>query len=694
VLTIALVGGLLAVSSAPAQAAPPSDSSNFNPQDALIGADGLSQLLLSDQFDGVDQQAHLTSVAVSSTVSATFVICPPGGFAAPGPIPPAGCTVIGTDTEGKQVTGGGGDEAYELFWNIPFNFDNVTRDVGVYHCTGNPGGVEPGGNCNLEVEPDVLIEDAQNPGGETSAAELVDYCVDANGDGDCEAADGDTSVKPLTHGQDVPNLGAYPATAQYVVTATGSANLNELTLCTDTPADAQNEPDSCALADASPAAASGAFNNYTFEITTPDNSEMSWWLHNFFAGSSGTCAVENCLFDNHYVVSSEPAATAAAVTFDVTGADCDTPDTEETNDLAEDEDVILCLTDQFGDPFEGPATIESSSTDADTSGFEVCDGGAGVLHDHNADGYFEHCHGTTGPDGELPATIGNPSDNVAAGPAHPGTQTLTGCSDVQNDPVDPPADPPILGHGCADETVTGTATKTWITHPTHVHLVFFSAAEPGGADPLDPCHTGDQNKENTTGDVDDLLACTFDDFDNPISTEGEGNGRLQWFIVPSGGGELTATRFLPGTSPPSDTTGPEAQAAAQIQAFRTGNDIISVELENVATGSGVSTDDDVDQVQKRVTGAPKPKIDSTITIKGKFRGKVKSAKGKCRKNRTVILKKVRPGSDKTVGTDKTNAQGKWKIKRPNAKGRFYAKAQRKETLKLICRKARSKTVKR
>jgi hypothetical protein len=679
VLTLALVGGLLSVAS-PAKAAPPFASSNFNPQDeiTLAAADGTNQLVLSDKFDGVDTEAHLSSVSTSDTTQAIYVVCAPGGFV-PGPVPPPGCEIIGSDTAGQQVAGFQGDEAYEFSWNIPFQFDNVTRDIGVYHCVGAASTPEPGTNCGLEVESGVFFDDAQNPGGDSSAAEITGYCVDANADGDCDDA-GDTSVKPLPHGADVPNLSAYPG-GQYLVFARGSADIGTLTLCVDFPADAQNDPDACSFSDSSGAAAAGAFNNYTFQVVTPDNTEMSWWLHNL-TGGSGVCdggAGQSCLLDNHYVVSSAPQAVAAAITFDVPGASCANPDAVETNDLGEDEDVIFCLTDQFGDPFSGPVTLESSGVA--TAGFEVCDGVAGALHDHDGDGYFEHCHASTGPNGQVSATIGNPSDNSAVGPAVPGTQTVLGCSDAENDPNVPPTDPIPVEHGCADETVTATATKTWVTHPTHVHLVFG-----GTGDPADPCHSGDQFRENQTGDTDDLLVCTFDAFHNAIGTEAPGDGRLQWFIFPSGGGELTATRFA---SPPPSETGGDGRATATLEAFRGGNDIIEV---NLNTDAGGTIDTDV--VQKRVTQTGKPRVESRIGIRGKFRGRVRSPRNACERRRSVVLKKVRPGPDRTVGRDRTNRRGVWRINKPNARGRFYARVQRQEKRRVICLGDRSKIVRR
>ncbi|MGI8774688.1 MAG: calcium-binding protein [Actinomycetota bacterium] len=611
-LGLAMVASLLAIAAPSAQAAPPFAAQNFNPQDSLLGADGIDRLVLSDKFDGVDSLAHLTGVATTDTTSATWVVCPdPSGFPMPdvvppldNPIPPPTCQVIGTDTQGEPVPGFGGDLGFEFFWDIPSTFDQITRSVGVYYCKGTATGNEPGGNCLLEVEPNVFIDNGQSGSQTTTAAELLDWCVDANADGDCDDV-GDTARQSFDHPEALPNLTTQYPGGDVIVRATSSDDgISTLTLCVDLNADAQNAPNTCAFSDSSGGSAAAAFKTYEFSITYPDNAEMAFFLHNINADGSGYCDGFDCLFDTHYVVSSEPEATTAGITFlnpapgDPTppggpvpaAGKCTPADTDETNQLGDSEFVRFCVTDQFGNPFSGPVTFESTGPEG--SGFTACSGG--TLHDHDADGRSEHCHTTTGTDGTARATINNTSDTFQD--ATPGDQVVTACSDQQSPGAAPPAAPPV-GHGCADETVKASVTKHWVTAPRNIELVF---APEGTFDAQEVCLTGDKFKENVVGDTDTLIACTFDAAGNFVSTMPADNGRLQWFIFPSGGGELTATRFNP---PPPNETGADGSAIATIEAFRAGNDLIEVCLRNDPGGNAGS---DCDLVQKRVTQGTTP----------------------------------------------------------------------------------------
>jgi hypothetical protein len=140
-------------------------------------------------------------------------------------------------------------------------------------------------------------------------------------------------------------------------------------------------------------------------------------------------------------------------------------------------------------------------------------------------------------------------------------------------------------------------------------------------------------------------------------------------------------------TPPRET-GADATAIGTIESFRNGNDFIDVVLQNE-----VGDTLDAARVQKRVT-LERRRVGSTITIRGKFNGRVRSGAGFCRRSRRVVLKKVRPGPDRTVGRDRTNRRGVWRINKPNARGRFYARAQRKQNANVTCTPARSRTVRR
>ena len=91
------------------------------------------------------------------------------------------------------------------------------------------------------------------------------------------------------------------------------------------------------------------------------------------------------------------------------------------------------------------------------------------------------------------------------------------------------------------------------------------------------------------------------------------------------------------------------------------------------------------------------RYDSVITIKypdPAFKGVVRTA-GKCRREREVVLRRIRKGPDALIGRDTTGADGKWKVREPNADGRYYAKVLKRafadSETEVICRGDRSRT---
>ncbi len=80
-----------------------------------------------------------------------------------------------------------------------------------------------------------------------------------------------------------------------------------------------------------------------------------------------------------------------------------------------------------------------------------------------------------------------------------------------------------------------------------------------------------------------------------------------------------------------------------------------------------------------------------------FKGKAGSGRRECKQGRTVLLKKVVPGPNRTVGQDTTNRRGNWRIVKRRARGRFYA-VVRGETktadggATLVCGRDRSVTI--
>ncbi|MGH2961601.1 MAG: hypothetical protein ACRDSN_10750 [Pseudonocardiaceae bacterium] len=83
-----------------------------------------------------------------------------------------------------------------------------------------------------------------------------------------------------------------------------------------------------------------------------------------------------------------------------------------------------------------------------------------------------------------------------------------------------------------------------------------------------------------------------------------------------------------------------------------------------------------------------------------YHGKVKADVDRCVRNRRVRLFERRPGPDGSVGGDRTNRRGRWKVEVPveelEPQDRFYAKVRRKLNIVsgegYLCRGDRSKTV--
>lgn len=103
------------------------------------------------------------------------------------------------------------------------------------------------------------------------------------------------------------------------------------------------------------------------------------------------------------------------------------------------------------------------------------------------------------------------------------------------------------------------------------------------------------------------------------------------------------------------------------------------------------------------TTPPPPSIDeqdSSLSIsykRGAFKGRVRSDSRRCETGRRIVLKKVKPGKDATVGRDRTDGDGRWKIPKRKPEGRYYAKAKRKQydggdNRTIVCKAARSRTI--
>jgi hypothetical protein len=705
VVGLCVVAGTLTVAAPAAHAARPFGVQQFHPNDTneastancgITAPPGCTGDVLSDKFDGVDSAAHLTAVATPDTDNVTWYACPLGSTIVNNGDLATCSVVIGTDSTGLlppvgPAASSPADEAYDVTWDIPGSLDNQRRDIVALACTGSGQNLDnPNPNCRVSEENSIFLEDAQTgvAQNQTTSAEFGSYRTNPNclfqppSDTVCEG-----KYKFFPHGSPVPNDG-------FDFQAFSSDDVQQLAYAINAPADAQTEPDETtlfALAGCNVVQTFTNFKRWRCDVPgsqVPDDSEMSIALINANGGGAlpegngGYCNSENnpasapsaqntvqgahddCVLDAHYAVSSarqaarlfqsfganppSPSATAGCP------ADGRTPDTDESSQLGTAEDVIICIEDQFTDPFGAPWTEETTGVG------RIQDCGPYTAHDHNGDGVIDDCHGQTGgPSGSSAnLTVDNPT-----GPT--GDQILTSCYDPQNQATNPvPAN-----HGCADAPAALKATLTvhWSTAASEVFLAFNNPAPNNAAD---PCRTGTTFKRNNEGDHDDITVCTFDSNGNPVPTD-TSSRRLQWTITGAQGEESTAVRFNPAP-PPDETTGSGASATAGIDAVQEGDNFINVFLLD-ANGDVVDTF----SLEKQVHGETPPRnIRTNLTAKKgrKFiRGKANSAQTECQADRSVTLLRRRKGPDDVMGTDTTNAFGRWGVRTGRHRGTYYAR---------------------
>ena len=530
-LVLCLIAGTLVGMAPAAHAQKPSAIAQLEPNDTSFSSnsiencagpfavpgtpDGCNGDYLSDKIDGVDARAHLTAVAAPETTQVTWYVCPLGS-AVVDQTALSSCSMIGTDntpSQGIASLGPPVDEAYDVTWDIPNTLDHSRRDVVALACIGSAQQIEGGAaNCEVDEEDSIFLEDAQtgdNPASQTtSSGQFGRYrtrrsCFKvAPGDAACDAA-----YKAFPHGSVVPSDHSI-GIPSFEFRAFTSDDVGVLLVAVNESAGASHEPDE----------SKSHFDECTLEQTFDDFKQ--WRCIPFLptkgaaeyvvsiinrdrefaqpSGTGGYCNANNnpnadtdkstdgqqappsenqvpgahddCVLDVHYVVSSARQAQVSQSLYSppTSGATaCDNPVTDETVETSTAIDVAVCLRDQFGDPFAGPWTEETTGVGS----FTDC-GAEGSGHDHNADGVLEDCVGSTGPDGvSFGITVQNP-----LGPA--GEQTLTSCQDPQNETTLPP----VPNHGCADAIASLRASLKvdWIPSGEPTQSISGQVTDPAG----------------------------------------------------------------------------------------------------------------------------------------------------------------------------------------------------------------------
>lgn len=251
----------------------------------------------------------------------------------------------------------------------------------------------------------------------------------------------------------------------------------------------------------------------------------------------------------------------------------------------------------------------------------------------------------------------------------PGTDTVT----IHRNLPCPRAGVTACGPGAELDELQTTVTKTFVGLPRVIDC------EPEEA----------TNRTLTTHEV----TCTVTDrVGNPVPD-------VDVFFDESGPG-----RFAFGGQTDEDTTDADGVATADVTASREeeGDQTITGSLDtdpalvdeceraaDDPAGEGAVAGVCSDDVTK--TWRPrKRRAESSVTIRGSFKGQVISEATLCKRDRKVLLKKKRPGPNPTVGKDRTNNRGNWRINKQNPNGKYYAKINRNKN----CKGDRSPTVRK
>jgi len=674
---LALVAGMLVFASAPAQAAKPFNIQQFQPGDQQVGvctAPHCEADSLSDRFDGTDALAHLTAVASPDTDSVLWYVCA-SGFTNTN-LKLSNCTQIGSDTTGVVPPIGPSasspaDEAYDTTWDIPGTLDDQTRDIVALACIGTGTDIETANaNCRTDIEPNIFLEDAQTgvAANQTSSGEMAKYrtrtaCFGtAPSNTACEA-----TFKPFIHGSPVPNDG-------FEVKATTSDDVASMNIVNNSPSDAQTEPaaanqqnfNACTLQ-----STQATSKTWLCSLNPVDDAELAVWIDDTDASPAGTggyCSDANtgtypgahdfCSLDMHYAVSSARTQTTVTQSFvpgggghthsppnPPAGSGCDpgeTPQKSHSDTTLDDTEVVeLCMLDQFSDPFVGAYTEEVTAPGDIVS----CENGAavaGTRHDHDGDGRFEHCHGTTDVGGHAYVTVSNFQT------ANPGTATITSCFEGQVATSPPPAAPPA-NHGCANEgtTLKDAVTLTWGTKVDHV-LASFGPSASG-----DPCR-GATFADGQVNDHETFTVCTIDSNGNLVPT-GE-DAFLQYEVEGAHGNDVVAVRFNP--SPPPDETGSGGTVDVGIDDVAAGDNFITVIVRDQTTGDFI----DEFVLEKQVHGNVEPRDVSTNLdarrSRRSVRFKVNSPENACVSGRQITLFMRQRGPDANLGSKTSNQFGR------------------------------------
>ena len=301
----------------------------------------------------------------------------------------------------------------------------------------------------------------------------------------------------------------------------------------------------------------------------------------------------------------------------------------------------------------------------------------------------------------------NSSAHQAPNSAHAKTELTADCESSTQDPP-----PEASGTSQAEHETAGNDIK-------HIESQAAGTAEDG------TFKFQLATRAKNTGTTDILMVADVDDNDQVCAgSEPVATTAIGWGVAPQPGpapvGEGTA---CPTVTPTSTTSSPSpSQSTTSTSPTPTSSNTStatsSPSPSNTTTepppgecSDGVDNDGDgdidgndggcADGDNDESTGDEPDREVRNTTVTGRYddsqnrhEGRIKAKPRKCKVGRVTIVKQVQPGADDVVGRDKTNSDGEFTVRDPNADGTFYSVAKRKaftnaNGVRIICKKDRS-----
>jgi hypothetical protein len=204
--------------------------------------------------------------------------------------------------------------------------------------------------------------------------------------------------------------------------------------------------------------------------------------------------------------------------------------------------------------------------------------------------------------------------------------------------------------------------------PTRVLLAFDTPTPP---DETHICENGPRFKQASAGDLEQVTVCTFDENGDPAATDA-GPEHLQFTVTPASDPEPGAIRIH--ETPPSETSGAEAEGHLVLDAVHEGDEYLNVFL---LDGNGVVLDKA--WIELRVTrtcfcGPVAREISISLGYE-RARGKVEAVpfdEPDCESDQMVNIYRRLRGPDGFIGSVQTNSPGTYSFFTGHVKGRYYS----------------------